>query len=57
MRRHHHRHRHAAGYRYVGRYLGERPSSNPPNKRTQPGELDTTVGSGSGAIEVEASPR
>ncbi|MEU6715027.1 glycoside hydrolase domain-containing protein [Nonomuraea sp. NPDC046802] len=31
----------AAGYRVVGRYLDERPSSNPLNKQIQPGELDT----------------
>src|SRR5882724_2813610 len=36
----------AAGYRYVGRYLDERPSSKPLNKRIQPGELDTIFGNG-----------
>lgn len=29
-----------AGYTFIGRYLDERPSSKPLNKRIQPGELD-----------------
>ncbi|WP_217370957.1 glycoside hydrolase domain-containing protein [Nonomuraea antri] len=36
----------AAGYRVVGRYLDERPSSNPLNKQIQPGELETIFQNG-----------
>jgi peptidoglycan hydrolase-like protein with peptidoglycan-binding domain len=36
----------SAGFRVVGRYLDERPSTNPLNKRIQPGELSTIFGHG-----------
>jgi peptidoglycan hydrolase-like protein with peptidoglycan-binding domain len=36
----------AAGYQVVGRYLDERPSPKPLNKRLQPGELDTIFRNG-----------
>ncbi len=36
----------SAGYQIVGRYLDERPSGNPLNKRIQPGELATIFSNG-----------
>ena len=35
-----------AGVQFVGRYLDERPTSHPLNKRIQPGELDVIFGAG-----------
>jgi peptidoglycan hydrolase-like protein with peptidoglycan-binding domain len=36
----------AAGVQFVGRYLDERPSAHPMNKRIQPGELDVIFRNG-----------
>lgn len=37
---------HAAGYRVVGRYLDERPSAHPLDKKIKPGELQTLFSHG-----------